>query len=887
MVDNYVEPLTNIDRAEENEKLNKIAREINKAADLDKVLELILQAGTELLNVSYGDLWLVDKQTGNLKLKFSTHRGKSQAANKIIKAGQGVCGWVVKNKKRVIISDVDYDKRYLSLIPGMKSELALPLFFGEDVIGVMDFETEEENAFSGYKAHLMEALTEHAVIAIRNTKLRDRVKGFRDIDKAILDSQLDLQKTLSVLTEKGLDLLEAREGQILLFDGKETLEIAASKPKKEIGRKISIHKCVSGKAVKEKKLIHIKDVSKEDLYFSVLGEEGEKIVSEIAAPIMTNSKGQSVMGVFNVENSHGFSEGDKNLLITLTGQAAIAIKNAQLVIELKQTNKMLTAFKEIDEAIVNPDIDFKKTMEVILKNGLHLLNEGNKHPLSGQILLKEEKGFVIQATIGGISKDDIDAIGLDKGVCGHAAKTEKPLIIPNVKKCKFYLNIINDTKSELAFPLLDQRNRVMGIFNAESPDEDFFNEEHLHTLEGMKNQIIMAIKNAALQEGYKQLGDILSDINAAENLGETLDKILDAALRLIGVPHGQLLEVDEKNNEMEIKTTRGIYDKTKAERIPIGEKGVSSWVVKNKEPIRIPDVSEDIRYIRYLKDMKSELAVPLMADGKVIGIINIESPHLDFFTDNHETMLKFLANGAAMAMKNARHRESIMQMEILKNMRDYNDRLLHWIGNKAVPVHGCISRISEDIEGALEDSEIKESVMEDLEMIRKNSALLVDVKTEFAGVTREFEIKPINLAGILEENLKRKNIPAEIVHKGIEENLPRAMGSQKQLDIVLSNLLQNALDAMEGQDEKRFHITLEKCIEKSQLILKISDNGSGIKRKDLEKVFLPFFTTKSKGVGIGLSISYEIIKAMRGEMSVESEEQRGTMFTIKLPVAGV
>lgn len=854
-------------------ELNQIARLINSATNLNEILKLIVQQGIRLLDVSYGSIWLIEKQTGDLRLLFSTKEKKISKKKRRIGRGQGVLGWVVQNKKKAIISNVEWDNRYIGLFPGMRSELAFPLFFEKDVIGVMNFETEEENVFSGYKEELMETLAEHATNAIRNAKLLEREKYFRSIDRAILHSHLNLEKTLHVLIDEGLKLLDIQRGQILLFDGKETLELVASIPEKDIGRKFNINNCVSGKAVIEKKTIYVKDVSKEPLYKRVLGEE---IVAEMVAPLISNGE---VLGVFNIENAYVFSGDDKSLLETLAGQASIAIKNAQLVEEQQFQNKLLTAFREIDETIVDPAIDIQSTLEIILKKGLSLLGAEK-----GQLLLRENDKLIIQVTSGSLSNKSIERITFDEGVCGYAAKVKKPQIVPDVRKDSHYIIINSDTRSEFAYPLIDQNKRVIGVFNAESSYVDFFNEKHVGILDAMKNQIIMAIQNAELQEDIKRLGEIISEINAAKSLDETLGKILDEALRLIKVPNGQLLEVDESNNELEIKVTRGDFIE-KADRFPIGQ-GIQSWVVTNKKEIRIPDVTKDPRYISYLKNMRSELAVPMIADRVVIGVINIESPELDFFTKQHEKVLKTLASGAALAIKNAKSRDRMKQLAILKNMGQYNERLLHWIGNKAAPILGCVNRLSEDIETAVFESEIKESVMEDLEIIRQNSTLMLDVKTEFIGVTRDLEMKPINLAEILEECIKRKNIKGEILDLKIEKRIPRARGDEKGLDMVISNILENALDAMEGIKEKKLQVILKQDPEGKHLLLKVADNGCGISQDDLSKVFLPFFTKKSKGTGIGLAISREIVAAMEGEMSVESEEQKGTSFIVKLPIEG-
>ncbi|MBI5848820.1 MAG: GHKL domain-containing protein [Nitrospirae bacterium] len=96
---------------------------------------------------------------------------------------------------------------------------------------------------------------------------------------------------------------------------------------------------------------------------------------------------------------------------------------------------------------------------------------------------------------------------------------------------------------------------------------------------------------------------------------------------------------------------------------------------------------------------------------------------------------------------------------------------------------------------------------------------------------------------------------------------------------VLINLLSNAVDAMSGQGE----LSLAANEEDSRISIRISDTGSGMARETIDKIFEPFFTTKDKGTGLGLAIVFNIIQKHHGEITVESEEGKGTTFIITLP----
>ncbi|MBU4262531.1 MAG: response regulator [Proteobacteria bacterium] len=115
------------------------------------------------------------------------------------------------------------------------------------------------------------------------------------------------------------------------------------------------------------------------------------------------------------------------------------------------------------------------------------------------------------------------------------------------------------------------------------------------------------------------------------------------------------------------------------------------------------------------------------------------------------------------------------------------------------------------------------------------------------------------------------------------ENLPQVKASPQQLNQVFMNILVNAAQAI----EKKGKITIRTWREKSSVRVAISDTGCGITQQNLSRIFDPFFTTKEvgKGTGLGMSITYDIIKKHNGTISVASEVGRGTTFTVSLPVA--
>ena len=121
--------------------------------------------------------------------------------------------------------------------------------------------------------------------------------------------------------------------------------------------------------------------------------------------------------------------------------------------------------------------------------------------------------------------------------------------------------------------------------------------------------------------------------------------------------------------------------------------------------------------------------------------------------------------------------------------------------------------------------------------------------------------------------------------KKLQEDLPTISISPSQLQQVLLNLMNNSLDAF---DSKGGTIDIETSLGENNVLIQIADNGPGIAKENLNRVFEPFFTTKpvGKGTGLGLSICYGIVKNMGGEITVTSEQGKGTAFQIVIPLKG-
>ena len=153
----------------------------------------------------------------------------------------------------------------------------------------------------------------------------------------------------------------------------------------------------------------------------------------------------------------------------------------------------------------------------------------------------------------------------------------------------------------------------------------------------------------------------------------------------------------------------------------------------------------------------------------------------------------------------------------------------------------------------------------------------------------ELHLQPLNMTSLIEDSIQMVAHQAQLesvsIRRHIDDRLPEVHSDGEQLRQVLVNLLNNALYAVREKDGGMIAVTVR--ADGKGVNIDVSDNGCGIKQEDLEKIFVPFFTTKpvGKGTGLGLSTCYGIIERLGGALSVRSEPGAGAVFTVSLPLS--
>jgi sigma-B regulation protein RsbU (phosphoserine phosphatase) len=284
-------------------------------------------------------------------------------------------------------------------------------------------------------------------------------------------------------------------------------------------------------------------------------------------------------------------------------------------------------------------------------------------------LLDEESGELTIAYSVGYPDGVARSLKIGHGLVGTAAAEAQPILVNDVHADPRYVEAVPGSNAELVVPLR-RKGRVIGALNLLSDTVGQFTETDEAVLRQFAAHVAVAIENARLFEharGYtstlETLSEIAREFGAILNLDELLTRIASLTRRLIDYRTFGILLVNEKTQELEVKVAVRYGEKVELPRVKVGN-GLVGYAALHKEPVLVPDVSVDPRYIKVVDDVRSELVIPLLLQDRCIGVFDLEATELNAFNKRHAEVLSLLASQAAVAIENARLYETILVNEL-------------------------------------------------------------------------------------------------------------------------------------------------------------------------------------------------------------------------------
>jgi sigma-B regulation protein RsbU (phosphoserine phosphatase) len=260
-------------------------------------------------------------------------------------------------------------------------------------------------------------------------------------------------------------------------------------------------------------------------------------------------------------------------------------------------------------------------------------------------------------------------IPMGDGIIGAAATTGQAIRVGDVLQDPRYLPAVEAVRSELAVPLI-VRGRVIGVMDIESRQLNYFTPAQQAILTLVASRIGTAVENARLFESAQKqaetlllLNEIGREANATLQVEEVLRRAAELTKRLIDYQIFSILLFDEAAAVFRHRVTVKFGQRVQERSAVPAHEGIVGAAAKLRRPVVVPDVSVDPRYRMLNPETRSELAVPMIYKTRVVGVMDLESPQLNYFTSDHVQVLSILAAHLAVSIENARLYEQVARDE--------------------------------------------------------------------------------------------------------------------------------------------------------------------------------------------------------------------------------
>src|SRR3984885_11553210 len=326
--------------------LLEVADVVNKTLDLDTTLRRVAELVRKVIDYEIFGILLLNEKTQELYFRFQVGYSPEVAERIRIKVGEGVTGIAAQRREAILVDDVSKDPRYISPLPNVRSELAVPLIIKNRLIGVIDIESPQPNHFTEEHKRLLTLIASRMAVGIENARLYTRTTRqartlvlLNEIARE-LTSILNVDELLKRIAELLSRLIDYQMFSILMLDAAgEKLQHRFSLRFQEniqLKHDVPLGQGLVGYAAQHREGVLVSDVNK-DLRYIRLNPETR---SELAVPLIYKD---NVIGVLDLEHTKRgfFTDDHKRTVTTLAAQVAIALENARLYEEIARQEKRL------------------------------------------------------------------------------------------------------------------------------------------------------------------------------------------------------------------------------------------------------------------------------------------------------------------------------------------------------------------------------------------------------------------------------------------------------------------------------------------------------------------------------------------------------------------
>lgn len=598
--------------------------------------------------------------------------------------------------------------------------------------------------------------------------------------------------------------------------------------------------------------------------------------------------------------------------------ASVAIENARLFDEIQRRLQELNILNRIGQ-VLSSTRELDRLLRVIYEQTSRVMDTTNFY-----IALYDEEfdevSFVFTVDKGKEMKDPVTKRRCGRGMTEYIIRSKAPLLCKkDVMKEQRRLRIESIGKpafSWLGMPMI-AGEKVLGIIAVQSyTHEGAYDEGHLELLSTISSQAVVALENAKLFDKYEvKVNQLSTLLEVSRRLSLTLS--FDKVLSEIASNVKEVLDCDlsilytlENGDTLQPKAVIGrSVQRVVNHPIKITEKKCLTASVVRESKAKILNnahLASVIHLPTRSKEPQSLLSVPLLSKGKMLGAFTLARfGEEGRFTQEELELCEIFASQAASVIEDTQlfdeinrayeklklTQQQLVQAGKLAAVGELAAGVAHELNN---PIGGILGYAQYAMEKLNKGAEITQQDLESfrkyLDYIQQGSQrckLIVENLLRFSHAdSSRFGSVDINrvLEGSFTFTEHKLKLDGVEVIKDFGPGLPTLRGNANQLEQVFTNMIINAGKAM--PQGGKLWVSSGYDPENSIVRVEFTDTGCGIPEENLNKIFDPFFTTRKpgEGTGLGLSVSYGIVKNHQGRIHVESRVGEGTRFIISLPV---
>ncbi|MCP4582092.1 MAG: GAF domain-containing protein [candidate division Zixibacteria bacterium] len=802
-------------------------------------------------------------------------------------------------------------------LEGSTNVLVAPLKHAGKFTGVLimvEQRSSDRTSMDHEVVNLTAALVAQASSAIENARMYSMIshrvahlKTMFDVGQA-LNSDLDLipfiQRVLSTISKNFAINNCAFLMRESITDELYVASIVGEYPEETLGRRIKIGaEGITGHAAALGLPINVPDISKDERFLPSTG----KTRSELAIPVILNGE---VAGVLDVESEseYAFSDREVQFLKSLMDQVAAAMEK----LKLKRKGRERASKLAITNVLV-------KRLSGVL-NQTELLSEAVKGIYEGfgfdlvAVFVPNDDGSLSLAQqscrtgygykpglqlMEGQSLLTEVAVKRESLIIDYLPESEKTAGLGKVRS-RYCLPLVAGQKFHGILDILDKRSRV-------------FTDINRSTLQTISEFLAITLNNISLYvdtidkaERLSLAGQISEAISATLDLKELFNRIVNAISEITGYNWATL--IFKENGSYRTSSEYFHQSQGDLEKLLDIESMIKYFdevtvfgkpIYYNLDKMALAD---SLRSYFSNKGINYIAISPIKRDDSPECFLLVGNPNLEGFRPQDQNLLNDVSRHLQIALNNAmlyselkkaynrigEAQEKLIQSEKLKALGEVSAGIVHDFKNILAAIVGRTQMLTYATEKGKDTS--PEMLNKSLEIIEKSATEGVNILSrinEFTKRKSETKFTQLDLKDIIEDTLEiirpkwddpksGKNVS---IDKNISDDL-RFMGNRSMIVEVISNLVHNAVDAIENKGTiKLIARQIDNCIS-----VRISDDGAGMDSHTVKRIFDPFFTTKERlGTGLGLTMVYSIIESHNGDVEVESVKGEGTTFTIRLP----